>query len=223
MEEVSIVLGLIILVTVIIMYSRSHAIKSCDQQVRYFDKMYYDLPKLHAVSNRSVSQGLNDRTTVCRNRPVLQAETNQQASRWLGSQDSQPANDASNTRRATNIDVAVDPMQLQSGIKNTHKLKSTFKNRLGRSTRVDGFADDEWLDADFRYADKYSFTGSDVNDDLLKIADIEFNKPDQKIPITIVRKPTAAEIKKVLVSDPIRDAVCARKRARAAGKLSTWW
>ena len=175
MEEVSIVLGLIILVTVIIMYSRSQAIKSCDQQVRYFDKMYYDLPKLHAVSNRSVSQGLNDRTTVCRNRPVLQTETNQQASRWLGSQDSQPANDASNTRRATNIDVAVEPMQLQSGIKNIHKLKSTFKNRLCRSTRVDGFADDEWLDADFRYVDKYNFTGSAVNDDLLKIADIEFN------------------------------------------------
>jgi hypothetical protein len=146
MEEVSIVLGLIILVTVIIMYSRSHAIKSCDQQVRYFDKMYYDLPKLHALSNRSVSQGLNDRTTVCRNAPVLHAETNQQASRWLGSQDSQPANDASNTRRATNIDVAVDPMKLQSCIKNTHNLKSTVTNRLGHSTRVEGLADDAWLD-----------------------------------------------------------------------------
>jgi hypothetical protein len=142
------------------MYSRSQATKSCDQQVRYFDKMYYDLPKLHAVSNRSFSQGLNDRTTVCRNAPVLQAETNQQASRWLGSQDSQPANDASNTRRATNTDVAVEPVQLQSGIKNTHKLKTTFKNRLGSSTLVDGFADDAWLDADFKYVDKYNFTRS---------------------------------------------------------------
>ena len=51
---------------------------------------------------------------------------------------------------------------------------------------------------------KYKFTGSDVNDDLLKIADISFNKPDQKVPITIVRKPTDAEIRKVLVIDPIR-------------------
>lgn len=70
---------------------------------------------------------------------------------------------------------------------------------------------------------KYNFTGSDVNDDLIKIADISFNKPDQKVPITIVRKPTDAEIRKVLVIDPIRDQACARKRDRAVGKLSTWW
>lgn len=137
MEEVSIVLGLIILVTIVIMFSRPQAIQPCDKYVRYFDKTYYNLPELYAVSEQCV--GLNDRTTSIRKPPVFQAETNPQVSRWVGGQESQPENDASNTRRSTNTDIAVEPMQLQSSLKNIHKLKSIFKNRLGRATRIENF------------------------------------------------------------------------------------
>jgi hypothetical protein len=176
MEEVSIVLGLLILVTIIIMCSRSQATESCNQQVRYFDKMYYDLPKLHTITNHC--DGLNDKTVVFRKIPVLNANTDLQASRWLGSQDSQPINDGFNIRRGTNIDIAVEPMHLQSGIKNINKVNSTFTNRLGHSTEVDGFADDEQYDPGFSYNTKFNFKQDDVNDDLIRLYDAK-KKPTQ--------------------------------------------
>lgn len=221
MEELSIVLGLIILITVVIMYSRSQATKPCESRVQYFDEMYYQMPKLHTVPMQST--GLNDKITVARELPLQQHETNQQASRWSGSVESQPENDSCNTRQTTNTDIAVEPLTLQHALNANKYLRKQASISLNRASHVEGFADDEWLDSTFRYSAKYNFDGSDVNDELLTIADAELSKPKQNIPITVVRNaPTASAIRKV-INEPIRRQICARKKRRAAGTLNTWY
>jgi hypothetical protein len=136
MKEGAIVLSLIILVTIVLMFSRSQATRPCDRYVRYFDKTYYNLPRLHVVSDNKV--GLNDKTTEIRQPPALPEESDPQASRWAGSQDSQPANDDSNTRRSTNTDIAIEPMRAYPSIKfpKINKIRHSANNMLSKYTKI---------------------------------------------------------------------------------------
>ena len=124
MEDFTIVLGLIILVTIVIMYNRSHAIMPCDDYVTYFDKVYYKLPKLH-VEDTEQPTSLNDSTSVVRLPPAVSGDTNAQSSRWAGSVESQPPNNVDNIRQTTNVDVTAEPTTLQSGVKANNYLSQS--------------------------------------------------------------------------------------------------
>ena len=119
MNEFTIVLGLIILVTVLIMNSRSSVINQCDEHVTYFNKKYYRLPKLYVEKKDSMVSSINDQQVVPRLPPVTSTDSNFQASRWEGV-DSQPSNNLNNVRQNTNTDVVVTPMDLQSGVKSSN-------------------------------------------------------------------------------------------------------
>jgi hypothetical protein len=60
MQELSIVFGLLIFFVVIAVYDQRESGRSCDEYSRYYDKMYYQLPKLETVD--SSSGDLNNKT-----------------------------------------------------------------------------------------------------------------------------------------------------------------
>ena len=124
MGEFTIVLGLIILVTIVIMHNRSRAIMPCDDYVTYFDKVYYKLPQLH-VEDTDQPVSLNDMTTESRLPPVATGDTNTQSARWAGSIESQPPNNVNNIRQTTNVDVTAEPTTLQSGVKANNYLSQS--------------------------------------------------------------------------------------------------
>ena len=126
MPEFTIVLGLVILVTIIIMNSRKSTITPCKKPVKYFDKMYYRLPTL-MVEQQPQFSSLNDTMTEHRLTPAVAGETNTQSSRWSGGIESQPLNDLTNKRMTTNEDVEVTPFDLQSGLKLNPYLSSVKK------------------------------------------------------------------------------------------------
>ena len=134
MGEFTIVLGLIILVTIVIMYNRAIAMKPCDDYVTYFDKMYYTLPKLY-VENKDQVVSLNDGTTELRLPPAVAGDTNVQSSRWSGSIESQPLNNSNNIREPTNVSVTSEPTTLQSGVKASNYLS---QNKEGFTKRLNG-------------------------------------------------------------------------------------
>lgn len=136
MGEFTIVLGLIILITVMIMYSRSNVIKPCVDYVTYFDKMYYKLPKLR-VAKKDSMVSINDRISEVRLPPVTSTDSNFQASRWEGV-DSQPSNNLNNVRQNTNNSVVVTPMDLQSGVKSSNYYSQT-KDELNPNRNLEGY------------------------------------------------------------------------------------
>ena len=134
MPEFTIVLGLIIIITIIIMNSRKNTITPCKKYTKYFDKMYYGLPKL-MIEHQPQFSSLNDIMTEHRLTPAVAGDTNIQSSRWSGGIESQPLNDLTNKRRTTNGDVEVTPFDLQSGLKLNPYL-SSFKKVFDPITNI---------------------------------------------------------------------------------------
>jgi hypothetical protein len=127
--EFIIVGGLILTVMLLIMYSRSQAIKPCTDYVKYFDKMYYKLPKLITENKDSVAY-LDAIKPDTRCQPIVAADTDLQSSRWAGSVDSQNSNNMDNIREYTNMDISVEPSTLQSGVKARKYLNNSNNIRF---------------------------------------------------------------------------------------------
>ena len=127
--EFIIVGGLILTVMLLIMYSRSQAIKPCTDYVKYFDKMYYKLPKL-ITENKDSAAYLDDIKPDTRYQPIVSADTDLQSSRWAGSVDSQNSNNMDNIREYTNMDISVEPSTLQSGVKARKYLNNSNNIRF---------------------------------------------------------------------------------------------
>ena len=132
MEDSAIIFGLIIFITVVIIYNRSNATKPCDKYVRYFDKTYYKLPKVQAVRElprQEIPVSLNDRITEIRPPPKRQENFKTQPIRWA-SEGSQAGYDADNNPQSTNNEVTSEPstlanfMELQK--KNINKIYNVF-------------------------------------------------------------------------------------------------
>jgi hypothetical protein len=89
------IIGLLILLTIIVLYYRACHSKQYCSNTTYYDSLYYELPKLQAkadqIANHNKPGSLNDQPTVLRTPPVVASETNQQASRWAGSSNNQDA------------------------------------------------------------------------------------------------------------------------------------
>ena len=108
------------------MNSRKNTITPCKKYTKYFDKMYYGLPKL-MIEHQPQFSSLNDITTEHRLTPAVAGDTDIQSSRWSGGIESQPLNDLTNKRLTTNGDVEVTPFDLQSGLKINPYLSSIKK------------------------------------------------------------------------------------------------
>lgn len=82
---VSILLIFLIIITLKTRYNNpNNNIK--DLNVLCYDDEYYDIPKLNILTdNKDINNIINEP----RCKPILQKESNQQASRWAGSIDSQ--------------------------------------------------------------------------------------------------------------------------------------
>jgi hypothetical protein len=132
--EIAIVIGLIIIIVMMVIYSRSKTLKPCDEYITYFDKMYYNIPQINTIDNRYDS--LNDDYTPMRIPPATSDDSNAQASRWAGSIDSQPGYNINNIKQNYNMDVSVEPRTLQSSIKSRQYL-SDLKNK--NSCQNEGF------------------------------------------------------------------------------------
>lgn len=207
MEELSIVLGLIIFITVLIMYNKTQSNRPCDNYVTYFDKMYYDLPVLKTESPE-VIEGMNDQLNHYNRAKPQHSNYDMMKTRWTGGSISQPFRDNMGRCQYTNTDKETNPLDLHHGCKDISNAYSHNKHKLGKSKYIpltEPFADDEWVDPSFSYSDKYFFTGSDANDELLEIAD------DTK-------KSTDNNIRRIM-HEPIRRKICKRKRARLKPKL----
>ena len=153
MEELSIVLGLIIVIVLYIMYNKHTRSRPCDDYVAYFDKMYYELPRLNTVRESSVQdQGtLNDLNTVKQQlRQVRNVgdDSNPMASRWSSNADLHTRSE-NGSPNYTNIDLQVIPTDLQ------HQLKKgsdkVIKNSGQQNAKVESYADDEWLNPNFSF------------------------------------------------------------------------
>lgn len=153
MEELSIVLGLIIVIVLYIMYNKHTRSRPCDDYVAYFDKMYYELPRLNTVRESSVQdQGtLNDLNTVKQQlRQVRNVcdDSNPMASRWASNADLHTRSE-NGSPNYTNIDLQVIPTDLQ------HQLKKgsdkVIKNSGQQNAKVESYADDEWLNPNFSF------------------------------------------------------------------------
>jgi hypothetical protein len=153
MEELSIVLGLIVIITVFIIYKKKQPTNTCDEHVSYFDKMYYDLPKLNTINDKPVNNNhtLNDMNSIKQqSRKVRNVgdNTNVMASRWASHLDLHDKNEVGSCNY-TNTDYQVMPNDLH------HKINKNSAKTTGNSkSHVDGFADDEWLDEKFSYNTK---------------------------------------------------------------------
>lgn len=147
MEELSIVLGLIVILVIYIMYNKQSRSRPCDEHVSYFDKMYYDLPRLNTVKDMSIQDRgtLNDLNTVKQQlRKVRNVGdcSNPMASRWASNADLHTRSE-NGSPIYTNTDIQVIPTDLQ------HQLKKgsnkVIKNNGQRNAKPESFADDEWL------------------------------------------------------------------------------
>lgn len=153
MEELSIVLGLIVILVIYIMYNKQSRSRPCDEYVSYFDKMYYELPKLNTVREMPIQeQGtLNDLNTVKQQlRKVRNVgdDSNPMASRWASNAELHTRSE-NGSPMYTNTDIQVIPTDLQ------HQLKKgsdkVIKNGGQQNVKAESFADDEWLDQNFYY------------------------------------------------------------------------
>jgi len=153
MMEISVILGLIIIITIVIMYNRHRQLKQCDQYVQYFDKVYYDVPTLNTLSEDSV----NDRVDNNRLRPIFINETDQQSSRWAGSVTSQPITEDGHIN-FTNTDRVTEPMEnslVSYNVRDlTNQVKSVY-SKMGRESMTDGFMDDTRFDPQFSLNERY--------------------------------------------------------------------
>jgi hypothetical protein len=159
MEELSIVLGLVVIIVIYIMYNKHARNRPCDDYVSYFDKMYYELPELNTVNEMSVQdQGtLNDLNTIKQQlRKVRNVGdgSNPMSSRWASHADLHSRSE-NGSPIYTNADLQVIPTDLQ------HQLKKgsnkVIKNNGQRNAKSESFADDECLDQNFSFNQKFMY------------------------------------------------------------------
>jgi len=159
MEEIYIVLGVIIIITIFIVYKSNRIDRPCDEYITYFDKMYYDLPKLNTLSKNDVchQESMYDMDTFKQQlRAVSNVgdSSNPMASRWSSLLDLH--NKTQNgSIEYTNTDRQVMPADLQHQI--TQDSNKVIKQTGSRHSKPENFADDEWLDDSFSMNKKYSF------------------------------------------------------------------
>lgn len=169
MEELSIVLGLIVIITIFIIYKRQQNNKTCDEYVTCFDKMYYELPRLNTIDDILINDQstLNDVNSIkqqARKVRNIGDDTNVMASRWACHTDLHDRNEVGSCNY-TNTDRQVVPTDLHHQLK---KKNNKIIRKTGSSkSRVDGFADDEWIDDNFSFNKKYFFTEENTGYELI--------------------------------------------------------
>lgn len=155
MDELSIVIGLIVLIVIFMIYKQQDSNKQCDEYVTYFDKMYYELPKLNTVNEKPVdTDTMIDMNSIKQQARVVRnvGDTNNlMATRWASKHDLHKYN-SNGSPEYSNIDVPIVPTDLQ------HQLKKHYKvqNNDNFKSHIDGFADDSWLDRNFDFNKKYN-------------------------------------------------------------------
>lgn len=102
---VSVLLILLILITIQTRYKAPMS-NNFEEHTMYFDDDYYDMPKLNIINDTKDFSRVSNET---RYQPIIQKESNQQASRWAGSIESQHINNNSNIYDNTDTKI------LQSG------------------------------------------------------------------------------------------------------------
>ena len=140
MEELAILFGLIIVITILLTYNRRRNAK-CTKKMIYFDD-YYDVPVLNAAEP---DPDLSNKQVVnIKMQPRLMDETNSQASRWAGSVDSQPAAEDGH-RQYTNTDCE---SETNHGMKLNERNDAVY-SKVARSSIVNKFMDSELFDQQF--------------------------------------------------------------------------
>jgi hypothetical protein len=168
MEELSIVIGLIIVIVLFIMYNRYQIQQPCDEYVAYFDKMYYELPELKTLPEEEMKkQSLNDmrglKQQMRKVRSVGDA-TNVMKSRWASQHDLHDKI-SNGSVDFTNTDKQVEPAYLQHQLRNgRHRKNDVVKNHGQQNVITEGFADDEWADENFSFNEKYTFDNDNIGE-----------------------------------------------------------
>lgn len=167
MEEQSIVIGLIIVVIIFIMYNRYEIQKPCDNYVAYFDKMYYELPKLNTVSDdKEQKEQFNDDMELKRLGGQLKKMNiknfgDSMKTRWSSLREGFDHLENGSVDY-TNVDVRITPAQLHHQLKGPKRRNDVAKNHGQQNILTEGFADDEWLDNNFLLNDKYTFDNKKI-------------------------------------------------------------
>ena len=167
MEEQYIVIGLIIVVVLFIMYNRYEIQKPCDNYVAYFDKMYYELPKLDTLPDEKVQkeQFTEDNELKRLDGQLKKIRTNDigdlMKSRWASLQEGfdQLENGSIDY---TNVDVRVTPSQLHHQLNVPRRKNDVTKNHGQQNVIIDGFSDDEWLGQNSSLNEKYMFDNKKI-------------------------------------------------------------
>lgn len=144
--ELAILLGLIIMIIIMIVYTRYQTSQKYTVRTRYFDN-YYDVPQLNTLLEDP--DIYNKQVVNIRLQPRLMDETNSQASRWAGSMESQPETDDCQ-RHYTNTDRESET---------THGLNPNKKHKsyseTGFKSIVNKFMDSDLFDDQFIMNNKY--------------------------------------------------------------------
>jgi hypothetical protein len=161
MNELTILLGAIVLILIVAMYNKQNA--KCDDYITYFDKMYYDMPPVDPVAScqsvqESFAPNLNEISNEPGSRGIMPGEVNANVvgNKWGPLMD-HPCVDASGRVMYDCLDKQNLPQSIQNRIKseiNNNPLPSSVTQRGAVIT--EGFADDAWLDDSFKFNHKYT-------------------------------------------------------------------
>lgn len=182
MDELSIVLGLIIFIVLLIVYNKTRVSEPCNKYATYFDKIYYDLPLVNAIEETNMA-GLNDMSNDSYRNKVNNPYHDLMKTRWIGSSDTQPTKDDMGRRQYTNIDKLTNIVDLHHCLKNSQNSYKNNKHKFGYSKylpQVEKFSDDEWIDPNFSYNEKYQYdreNNNHTNNSVLRFVDTKFNTP----------------------------------------------
>jgi hypothetical protein len=179
MEEISIIIVLVLIITVYVIHDKQNVDTKCDKYVPYFDQMYYEnMPKLRAISKSAElktekPESMQDLTTIKRSIGKCNDKSNVMKSRWSCYAGIFEKN-TSGSNEYTNMDTMIDPTSLQKHLKlSKHEKMSASKYQV----RNEQFADDGYYDPNFSYNEKYLY---DENEETLNVfLDPSFNKPDE--------------------------------------------
>ena len=154
-NETTIVMGLVIFIVIVIMYNKSRNVP-CDKYITHFDKMYYDLPIINTKYNQSdIVEPLYDMNTMkyTINRNKIKQVSDSVKSKWasFGSQNG-----------SDNMGRREDSFSNRQSVPSLRGVSKKLSGPTKRSTHTERFADDDHVDTNFSYNQKYG-GGSSLN------------------------------------------------------------
>lgn len=153
----TLVLIIIVLIILFAKYKQRPTVAKCRHHRTYFDKMYYNVPSLQALTQKTYEhkpESMNDLSNVKHQLKEKLTDTDPVSAKWASEVDGSK-NSSNGSVIYDNMDVAIDPIYLQKHLGNTYTGDAS---RARYNIMTEPFADDDYYNPDFSYNNKYMHT-----------------------------------------------------------------